>query len=147
MPRFYSKLESVIRYRHNLELEAQRILADKNNRLKKQDDILDVLKGNINNLSNELELKTHHGIRSDEMTHYHQYIREQHQKVREAQQHREGLNHECEVSRQKLVEASRERRMVEIIYEKRKTAYYQELHRKEQAMLDELSSRRSMISQ
>lgn len=147
MPRYYSKLESVIRHRHNLEIEAQQILAVQKQRLEEQENSLKTLVNNINDLSRELELKTYDGIGSDEMSHYYQYIRQQHFKILEQQQHLERLNHECEVSRQKLVEASRQRRLVEIIYEKRKTAFYKELNRKEQSLLDEMSNRRTTTTQ
>lgn len=147
MPHYYSKLESVIRYRHNLELEAQRVLSDQKYRLEKQENLVKTLVMNTTTLSDELERKTHHGIGSDEMTHYHQYIRQQHLKIMEAQQHQEALNYEYEILREKLMEASRERKIVENIYENRRAAFFQELHRKEQSQLDELSSRRSTISQ
>lgn len=81
------------------------------------------------------------GIAPGELDLYYRLIKHQYDRLEERRKALRHLADRCEKKREDLLEATREKKVVEKIEEKRKGLYLKELEKKERNLLDELAGR------
>ncbi len=135
------KLQSVLNYRQSLEDQAQQALAES---LEQQHVLTAQIEAQHQELRHQdqlLKRQQEQGMTVAEMLLFENRIAYCRRRCDELQQQRLDLQERIEQQRQQLLQAARERQVMEKLKEKQQAAYRQELERKERAELDEISLR------
>lgn len=109
---------------------------------------LDAAEDQLRRLHKELEAALHDfseqqgkGMAPGEMDLYYRFLKQQYDRLEERRTAVQRLTDQCDRKRQDLLEATREKKVVEKIESDRKEAYLKDLQKKEQNLLDELGGR------
>lgn len=135
------KLQAVLNYRQSLEDQAQQVLAAS---LQKQSDLKSQLreqKKRLQRHDRELKIRQVDGLTVAEIDLYESQIQHCRRLIEDILAHLQQLDQRIILERNELLNAARERQVLEKLKDKQETAYQQELSRKERAMLDEISLR------
>jgi flagellar FliJ protein len=141
MPRYQSKLEAVLRQRKRREEEVQEKFIEMKRDLSRAEDQLLHLHKEFEAALKELAEEQVKGIAPGELDLYYRFIKQQYDRLEERRKVVRQLSDQCEKKRQDLLEATREKKVVEKIEEKRKDVYLKDLEKKERDLLDELAGR------
>ncbi|GEM_PF-2940347 len=141
MARYESKLDAVLRQRkHHEEAVRDEFLEVKHS--------LDAAEDQLHRLHKELEAALQdfaaqqgQGMAPGEMDLYYHFLKQQCDRLAERRAAVETLADQCERKRQDLLEATREKKVVEKIEANRKEVYLKDLQKKEEVLLDELGGR------
>jgi flagellar FliJ protein len=141
MPRYPSKLDAVLRQRKRRQEEVQEEFIGLKHDLDTAEDQLRLLHREFEAAMKELSEQQAKGIAPGELDLYYRLIKQQYDRMEERRKTIEHLADECERKRQDLLEATREKKVVEKIEEKRKEIFLKDLEKKERNLLDEVAGR------
>lgn len=141
MARYQSKLDAVLQQRKRHEEAVQGEFLGVKHSLDAAEDQLRQLHQELEAAMQEFTAQQGKGISPSEMDLYYRFLKQQYDKLEERRMAVQRLADQCERKRQDLLEATREKKVVEKIEANRKEAYLKELRRKEQIILDELAAR------
>ncbi|MCG3115854.1 MAG: flagellar export protein FliJ [Candidatus Manganitrophus sp. SA1] len=139
MPRYQPKLDAVLRQRKRREEEVQEEFIGLKHDLDTAQDQLHRLHRELESALKDLAEQQVKGIAPGELDLYYRLIKHQHDRLEERRKALQHLADRCEKKREDLLEATREKKVVEKIEEKRKDLYLKELEKKERNLLDELA--------
>lgn len=135
------KLQSVLNYRQSLEDQAQQVLAES---LQQQNELsaqIEVQQLELRQQDLLLKKQQQDGMTIAEIELYETRIIYCQQRCAELHRQKIELQELIEHQRQQLLEAARERQIMEKLKEKQQTEFRRDLERKERAELDEISLR------
>ena len=135
------KLQSVLNYRQSLENQAQQILAAS---LQRQSDLkakFQEQKQRLQRHDRELKIRQVDGLTVAEIDLYESQIQHCRRLIEDILSQQQQLDQQIIFERNELLNAARERQVMEKLKDKQEAEYQQELSRKERAMLDEISLR------
>jgi len=141
MPRYRSKFDPVLRQRKRRQEEAQEEFVEMKRDLDTAEEQLRHLHMEFETALKELSEQQAKGIAPGELDLYYRLIKQQCDRLEERRKALRRLADECEKKRQNLLEATREKKVVEKIEEKRKEVFLKEIEKKERDLLDELAGR------
>jgi flagellar FliJ protein len=141
--KFNFKLQSVLTYREKKEDALKKELADLKAKHERERQILHGLARKLDRKQKELKQKQLEKLDVGEISLYHAYISKvQENIVLQTIRVQELLARVC-AKREKLIEASKEKRMMEKLYDKHFEEWQQSLLRDEQKLIDELATSRN----
>ncbi|WP_321367202.1 flagellar export protein FliJ [uncultured Desulfuromusa sp.] len=135
------KLQTVLNYRQSLEDQAQQLLAAS---LQRQTDLkaqLQKQKQQLQRHDRELKIRQVDGLTVAEMDLYESQIQHCRGVMEMILRQLKQLEEKILFERKELLNAARDRQVMEKLKDKQEAEYQQELSRKERAMLDEISLR------
>ena len=135
------KLQTVLNYRQSLEDQAQQLLAAS---LQRQTDLkaqLQEQKQQLQRHDRELKIRQVDGLTVAEMDLYESQIQHCRGVMEMILRQLKQLEEKILFERKELLNAARDRQVMEKLKDKQEAEYQQELSRKERAMLDEISLR------
>lgn len=141
MPRYQSKLDAVLKLRKRREEEVQQEFIEMKHDRDTAEDQLHRLHREFETALKDLAEQQAKGIAPCELDLYYHLIKQQYDRLEERRKALQRLADQCERKRQDLLEATREKKVVEKIEEKRKKIYLKDLEIKERNLLDELAGR------
>lgn len=140
--KFKYKLQSVLRYREIIEEERKRDFAQANRLVEEQKARAEALDTERYSLQDDLRTLNAGGeVRFEQMVNTIRYLASLDAGIVTARREEERLRREMEGQRQAFVMARRDKRVLEILKEKRLEAHRKEDDRQHQQVLDELSLR------
>lgn len=141
MPKFTFKLEPLFEYRQRLEELSQKEFGEALARLKSEEEKIERLKELYKKSSSEIDGLKESGARADEMDLYHSYVAGLKRHIAEQERILSQVSAAVERKRGELIEASRNRKVMELMKEKSLHTHNQKVNRQEQKESDELNSR------
>lgn len=135
------KLQPVLNYRRSLEDQAQQKLAES---LQQQRDLEERIGAQHSELADcdaELKRRQQQGLDVAELRLYEDRIAYSRGQIRQLQKQLEILQRRIGQERASLLEAARERQIMEKLKDKQDSAFRREQERKERVLLDEISLR------
>lgn len=135
------KLQPVLNYRRSLEDQAQQKLAESLNLQRQLEERAVVQCSELAAYDEELKSRQKYGVDAAELMLYEERIAHGRRQIRRIQEQLTVLEERIAAEREKLLEASRERQIMEKLKEKQNSAYRREQDRKERTLLDEISLR------
>ena len=141
------KLQAVLKYRKTLEEQAQQKLAEVLNVQAELRRRQGEANGHLSALSGQLLQKQELGLSILELLLYEDQIEHHRQQCEKLQQQLEELEGLLDASRQELLVAARERKIIEKLKEKQLEEYLSHLDRNERKMLDEISLRQKGVAE
>ena len=143
MAKFKFKLQAVLTYRARKEDALKKELAELKIRHEQERQVLEALAQKLTRTQEELKVKQLEELDTGCITLYHSYLA----KVQEhldlqALKVRELLALVCAM-REKLIEASKEKRMMEKLYDKSHEEWQQQILKNEQNLIDEVATSRN----
>ena len=140
--KFKYKLQSVLRYREIIEEERKRDFAQANRLVEEQKARAEALDAERYDLQDDLRTLTASGeVRFEQMINTIRYLASLDAGIVTARREEERLRREMEGRRQAFVAARRDKRVLEILKDKRYESYQKEEEHQRQQVLDELSLR------
>lgn len=141
MPRYQSKLDAVLRQRKHREEEVQEEFIELKHDFDAAQNHLHRLHRELESALKELAEQQVKGIAPGELDLYYRLIKHQYDRLEARRSALRDLSDQCERKREDLLKATREKKVVEKIEEKRKEIYLKDLEKKERNLLDELAGR------
>lgn len=141
MPRYRSKLDAVLKLRKRREEAVQEEFIEIKHDHDTAEDQLRRLHREFEAALKDLAEQQAKGIAPCELDLYYHLIKQQYDRLEERRKALQRLADQCERKRQDLLEATREKKVVEKIEEKRKEIFLKDLEKKERDLLDELAGR------
>ena len=141
MTRYRSKLEAVVKQRQLREEEIQKEFSDMKNHLQSEGDRLGKLRQEMEETIEKLGEKQAQEMGMNEIDIYYRFMNRQNEKLHDQQKVVQDLTDACELKREELSSAMREKKVVEKIEADRQENFDKELKRKEQHVLDEIAGR------
>src|SRR3990167_1518340 len=138
MAGYQSKLDAALRQRQIHEKEIQVEFSEMKNSLAKEERALQKLHQEMEKALHALYENQSKGMEMNEIDLYYQFIGRQCREADDRQMAIKRLAAECETKQQALIHAMQEKKIVEVIEEKRKDTYTKEMNKKEQRLLDEI---------
>ena len=135
------KLQSVLNYRQSLEDQARQLLADSMQRRQQYVELLQQHQQRRQQLVDELEARQREGLSIADIELFEGQIAHRRQLSLAVQQQLEELERQIQQQREELLNASREKQVMEKLKAKQEAEYRRELARKEREILDEISLR------
>ncbi len=135
------KLQSVLNYRQSLEDQAQQILSASVQMRAELEAQLQQQRRNLQHHDSELKQRQQEGLSVAEMDLFESQIQHCRRLMADLQKRLETLDGRIVAERESLLQAARDRQVMEKLKDKQEAEYLQELSRKERAMLDEISLR------
>lgn len=136
----YFQLQSVLDYRQVLVDRAQQELAEVQKQEKELLDEIELEKTAIQDLSTELESHKKQGINSQELLLYESCIRGKINFLNQYKKRLQEVRNDLLNKREKLLEASKEKKVLEKLKERRMEDHNQEVKRQETLMLNEIAT-------
>jgi len=131
----------VLNYRQSLEDQAQQRLSDSLQRRKDLELELQGQREQLQRHDSALQDRQREGLTIAEMELFEAPIRHCQRVIKQLQQQLERLDRQIEQEREELLNAARDRQVMEKLKEKQEAEYRRELTRQERAILDEISLR------
>ena len=141
MPKFRFRLQKVMEVKQHKEEELQRALALTRRALKEEYQIFQTLQSEQNNRFREIESSGVGEVRPVEMRLYSAYLADLAKRITGQQTMIEQLREEEERRRSYLLEASKEKKILEELRDRKYVAFRTEVDRAEQIFLDEVAQR------
>lgn len=141
MPKFRFRLQKVMEVKQHREEEFQRALALTRRALKEEYQILQTLQSEQNNRFREIESSGVGEVRPVEMRLYSAYLADLAKRITGQQTMIEQLREEEERRRSSLLGASKEKKILEELRDRKYVAFRTEMDRSEQVVLDEVAQR------
>ncbi len=141
MPKFTFKLEPLFEYRQRLEELSQKEFGEALSKLKTEEEKIAHLKGLYGKTSAEIDALKESGATGSEMELHNSYVMGLKRHITEQERILAAVSAAVERKRVELVEASRNRKVIEIMKEKSLLQHNEKLNRQEQKESDERSSR------
>lgn len=135
------KLQSVLNYRQILTDQAQQQLTSSLQRKSQLEDELQQQQNCFQQLDQQLKVKQQEGLSVAEIDLFESQIFHRRRQILQLQQQLEPLERQILAERQELMNAARDKQVMEKLKDKQQAEYQQELSRQERAMLDEISLR------
>jgi len=135
------KLQSVLNYRQSLEDQARQLLADSMQCRQQYAELLQEHQQRRQQLVDELEARQREGMSIGDIELFEGQIAHRRQLSLAVQQQLEELERQIQQQREELLNASREKQVMEKLKAKQEAEYRRELARKEREILDEISLR------
>lgn len=135
------KLQSVLNYRQSLEDQAQQVLAESQQQQSELTAQIDEQQLELQQQDLLLRKRQQDGMTIAEIELYETRIHYCRQRCAELHRQKLELQELIEQQRQQLLQAARERQIMEKLKEKQQAEFRRELERKERAALDEISLR------
>lgn len=135
------KLQSVLNYRQSLEDQAQQLLTSSLQQRLELEAELEHQRSSLQDYDSQLRERQRDGLTVAEMDLFESQIHHCRRLMAELQTHLERLDEQILCQRNDLLQAARDRQVMEKLKEKQESEYRLELSRKERAMLDEISLR------
>jgi flagellar FliJ protein len=135
------KLQSVLNYRQSLEDQAQQLLTTSLQRRAELEAELEQQRLSLQSYDSQLRERQRDGLTVAEMDLFESQIQHCRRLIAAFQAHLEQLDVRIRRQRNDLLQAARDRQVMEKLKEKQESEYRLELSRKERAMLDEISLR------
>ena len=143
---YQSKLDAVLRLRDFNEEVAHQNFTKLKGLLAEQEDAYDLLKGRLEVAAESLKRRQCNGLDVAALETHYSYFRKACTEARERQHAIRVLSRCCEAQQAVLVEAVKERQVVEAIETRRKSEYLREVRKKEQQVLDEVGGRQKRMT-
>ncbi|MBI3802993.1 MAG: flagellar export protein FliJ [Nitrospirae bacterium] len=141
MPRYHSKLDAVLQQRKHHEEALQGEFLEMKRALDTAEEQLHRLHQELETALKDFAEQQGAGMAPHEMDLYYRFIKQQYGQLEERRATVQRLADQCERKRQDLLEATREKKVVEKIEANRKEFYFKGLQKKERDLLDELAGR------
>lgn len=135
------KLQSVLNYRQTLSDQAQQRLTSSLLRKSQLEAELVQLQEHFQQLDLQLQEKQQAGLSIAEIDLYEAQISHHRRQIQSLQQQMAPLDRQIFAERQELMNAARDKQVMDKLKEQQEAEYLQELARKEREMLDEISLR------
>ena len=135
------KLQSVLNYRQTLEDQARQRLSDSQQHKQRLETDLHQHQSQLKQFDAELKDRQLEGLTIDEIQLFESQIEHRRRLMVRVQQQLEKLERRILQEREELLQAAREKQVMEKLKEKQEEEYRQELARKEREVLDEISLR------
>lgn len=135
------KLQSVLNYRQTLADQAQQRLTSSLLRKSQLEAELVQLQEHFQQLDLQLQEKQQAGLSIAEIDLYEAQISHHRRQIQSLQQQMAPLDRQISAERQELMNAARDKQVMDKLKEQQEAEYLQELARKEREMLDEISLR------
>ena len=135
------KLQSVLNYRQILTDQAQQQLTSSLQRKSQLEDELQQQQNCFQQLDQQLKVKQQEGLSVAEIDLFESQIFHRRRQILQLQQQLEPLERQILAERQELMNAARDKQVMEKLKDKQQAEYQQELSRQERTMLDEISLR------
>ena len=135
------KLQSVLNYRQTLADQAQQRLTSSLLRKSQLEAELVQLQEHFQQLDLQLQEKQQAGLSIAEIDLYEAQISHHRRQIQSLQQQMAPLDRQIFAERQELMNAARDKQVMDKLKEQQEAEYLQELARKEREMLDEISLR------
>ena len=143
---YRSRLETVLRLRDfNEEIAHQEFMKLKG-LLAEQEDAYNTLRAHLDTAADGLAKRQGNGLDVTALDMHYSYFRKACAEASQRQRAIQVLLRGCEAQREVLVEAVRERQVVEAIETRRKGEYRREVNKKEQQVLDEVGGRQKRMT-
>ncbi len=141
MPRYQSRLGTVIFYRKHLEEEARIAFVRAKGALSAEEDRLCHLMGQLERVLSGFSARQLQGMTAEEVDIYHQFIKRQNNSIDDCKKAIILLAQQAEEKREALMRAVQDKKAIEKVEEIRKEAFIKELDKKEQNLMDEIGGR------
>ncbi|HEY4707084.1 MAG TPA: flagellar export protein FliJ [Thermodesulfobacteriota bacterium] len=141
MPKFTFKLEPLFEYRQRLEELSQKEFGEALSRLKSEEEKIGRLKELYMKSSSEIDALKESGAPGAEMDLYHSYVAGLKRHISEQERILSQVSAAVEKKRVELVEASKNKKVIELMKEKSLHQHNQRVNRQEQKESDERNSR------
>lgn len=135
------KLQTVLNYRQTLEDQAQQQLANSLHRQVQLEAQLVQQQNSLQQLDLQLKEKQQDGLSVAELDLFESQIMHRRRQIKQLQQQLEPLERQILAERQELLQAARDRQVMEKLKDKQQAEYLKDITRKEREMLDEISLR------
>jgi flagellar FliJ protein len=135
------KLQSVLNYRQSLEDQAQQQLAATQQQRRDTEERVQERQQAMQSYDRELRRRQQEGLTVAEMELFESRIQDSRRQIEAFRQQLQLLDRRIADQRKHLLDAARERQVIEKLRDKQNAEYQRELSRKERAMLDEISLR------
>ena len=135
------KLQTVLNYRQTLEDQAQQQLANSLHRQVQLEAQLVQQQNSLQQLDLQLKEKQQDGLSVAELDLFESQIMHRRRQIKQLQQQLEPLERQILAERQGLLQAARDRQVMEKLKDKQQAEYLKDITRKEREMLDEISLR------
>jgi len=140
MKKFKFRLEKVMDMRAEAERQRQMALAEARMKVEAEEQRLQSLHETVTSEKNAIELlRTGGAIKPREINAHYQYIRRLKLDIDHQRQNIFKAKQEQELRRQELLEAAKERKMLENLKDRQREAYMAEVNRKDQALIDDVA--------
>ena len=139
MPRYHSKLNAVHRQRKRHEEEVQEEFIEMKHHLDAAEEELHRLHEELETALRDFAKQQGNGMVPSEMDLYYRFTKQQFDKLEDHRTAVQRLADQCEKKRQDLLEATREKKVIEKIEENRKELFLKDLQKKDRDLLDELA--------
>lgn len=135
------KLQSVLNYRQSLEDQAQQQLAATQQQRRDTQERIQEQQQAMQSYDRELRQRQQEGLTVAEMELFESRIQDSRRQIEAFRQQLHVLDRRIADQRKHLLEAARERQVMEKLRDKQNAEYEREVSRKERAVLDEISLR------
>lgn len=135
------KLQTVLNYRQSLEDQAQQVLATSLQRKKELEAELQRQQKKLQQHDSELQQRQREGLTVAEIELFETPIQHCRCMMKQLRQQLDGLERQIISEREELLNAARDKQVMEKLKDKQEAEYRQELNRKEREILDEISLR------
>lgn len=139
---FNFSLESVLRYRKSIEDDVKRDLSALGKILTDTEEILVSLQDEHGRSVKELELMQNGGISLTELEMYRNFQKNLKEKIQSQKEQLKKVKIDWENKMDELVDASKEKRVLEVLKEKKAEAYRYDFAKSDQKEMDEVASNR-----
>lgn len=139
---FNFSLESVLRYRKSIEDDVKRDLSALGKILTDTEEILVSLQDEHGRSVKELELMQKGGISLTELEMYRNFQKNLKEKIQSQKEQLKKVKIDWENKMDELVDASKEKRVLEVLKEKKAEAYRYDFAKSDQKEMDEVASNR-----
>ena len=136
-------LQQILDYRQEVEKERSLEFAAARNELARAANLLQEEEDSARQLARELTAKQSEGISSDELRLYADFSLHQHQELQRQRQNVEQLGRKAEEKQQRLLEAAKEKKVLETYRDKTLQRQRKQLAQREQELLDEIALQQS----
>ena len=143
---YRSKLDAVLRLRDFNEEIAHQDFMRLKGLLVEEEDAYHALQVSLNIAADSLEKRQGNGLDVTALEMHYNYFRKVCTEASRRQRAIHLLSRTCEAKREVLVDAVKERQVVETIETRRKDEYLREVRKKEQQVLDEIGGRQKRIT-
>jgi flagellar FliJ protein len=141
MPLFRFRLQIVLEHRERIERDKQSILAVKQRDLQVAQERLDGLNDDYVRTGEELRVK-HAQLDTNELYNYYSYLDYVLRGIRSSEERVAACRAEVEFAQRVLAEARKQKKILEVLKERRREAFDAEMFAVEQRDLDDLNARR-----
>lgn len=140
-------LESVLNYKESVEKNYIHEMLELQNDMAKEEKVLSKINRKAREILEHFAKNEKRGVSSDEVSMQRSFLKYARAKIAEQETKIADIKSLIEKKRPELLKASKEKKVLEKLKEKDRRKYFLKVNKKEQKIMDDIASKRSLVSQ